>query len=502
MSLSENIDENIRNIEAEFFNCYDISFRDFLINEGKTRCSIVYIAGIVDNDTINESILKPLMTSELKSLSEDFGIDCIVDYIGKSVASISGVKSVKEMSEAVGKLIEGYCILFVDKNSNALALDTEGWNKRETGEANVEPVLRGSTESFVESIKINTALLRKRIKTTKLKLERMEIGRISKTTVIVSYIDGIADAAVVQEIKSRLKRIDIDYVMESGNIEHFIDDNPLSPYPLIEYTERPDSSAFALTEGRIVILTDGSPFVLIAPTVFSHFFVSAEDNYAVSYFAPFIIIIRYLAYLISLLAPSAFIAMTTYHPEMIPYQLLQTLVAARSELPFPILLEALLMEITFELLREAGERLPRQIGASLSIVGALVIGQAAIQSGLVSPAMVVIIAGTATASFVNPKLNMSRSVRVLRFPFMFLAAFLGLFGLVMGILSLLILLISLRSVGVPYMTPFAPLKFGEWKTLILKFPLWLSNKRPSSIQKNNIVRTANTKMQKPPGNKE
>jgi len=485
--LSKNIDENMQEIKNAFNNCCDLSFREFTINGGKTRCFIAYIEGTVKLDLINDNILKPLMSWQVKSITESlFNIDWIIENINKSTAPICEVSEVKNISEITDGLLGGCCVLFVDQNAVGLSLNVEGWEQRKTGEAEVEPVLRGAKESFVESITLNTALLRKRIKTPNLKLEKMEIGRISKTSVIIAYISGIAEDGLIKEIRSRLKRIDIDIVMESGILEHFVSDSTQTPFPVIEVSERPDLSTLALSEGRVVIIVDGTPFVLIAPAVFADFFVSVEDNYTPTYFTVLIILLRYVAFFIALLAPSFFIAVTTYHQEMIPYQLLSTFISARVDLPFPVFLEALLMEITFELLREAGERMPRAISPSVSIVGTLVLGQAAIQSGLVSPIMVVIIAITATASFVNTKL--SRSIRALKLPFMILAASLGLFGIVMGGLVLMILMVSSRSFGVPYMSPFTPSKGEDLKTLVFRFPLWFSNKRPTSIQKNNIIR--------------
>ncbi len=480
-------EENKQLLRHIFSNCCDLVFRNFEIDGGKTSCFIAYINGAVRIENISESILKPLMSTHMVKSDASW----LAKHIKLTVSTVCAAEEIKTAGDVTDRLLGGYCLLFADGCPTCLALDVEGWAMRQTGEANVEPTLRGSVESFVEDITINTSLIRRRIKTPKLKVERMGIGTISKTAVMIAYIEGIADDIVVDKIRSRLKSIDADMVLESGTIENFIRDNPYCPFPTIEFTERPDLSALALSEGRVVVLTDNAPFVLIAPAVFSHFFMAAEDAFVSPYFTVFITIVRGLAFFISLLAPSIFIAITLFHQEMIPYQLLETLVASRSDLPFPIFFEVLLMELAFDLISEAGERLPRAIGSSLSIVGAIVLGQAAIQSGLVSPSTVVVVAATATASFVNPKLNMSRASRILRFPFMILGASMGLFGIVMGGLTLLIYMVSIRSFGVPYMSPFSPSGKGDWQAMLLRLPLRFAPQRPTAIQKNNVTRVKN-----------
>jgi spore germination protein KA len=484
--LKSNIDENISLMKNIFTGCYDVIIREFAINNGEIKSFIIYVSGVVNNEEINDNILSPLM-NEIK-LKNSEGENSIVNILKISNITISGASETKAVKEIVKDIFNGSCLLFVDGCDKALSLSVKGGETRQISEATVEPVLRGSAEGFVEDINTNIALIRRRIKTPELKMEKYEVGRISKTIVIIAYLKGLANDSAVEEIRKRINKIDVDMIVESGNIEHFIEDSRLSPFPQMELSERPDRSALALADGRIVTLIDGTPFVLLLPTVFADFLISVEDNYVGIYFAQFIIIIRYISFLTALLLPSIYIAITTYHQEMIPYQLLTTIANSRLDVPFPVFLEALLMEGSFDLLREAGERLPRPISQSLSIVGTIVLGQAAIQSGLVSPVMVVVLSITATASFVNPKINMVRSVRILRFPIMILAATIGIYGIIMGLLVLLIHMASLRSVGVPYLSPSGPLNIKDWKNSIFKLPLWIATKRPSFIQKNNVKR--------------
>jgi len=497
IELTKNLAQNLLIIKELFSNCYDLVIREFTINSIETKCFIAYIDKTVKNEEINNSILKPLMEDKCIPNTK-FKTSNLIDIIKETIVHTSQVIETNKFDEILAKFLNGYCILFVDGNDSALVLDVNGWELRKTSESIIEPVLRGPAEGFVESVNINTSLIRKKVKTPKLKLESIQLGRISKTIVIMAYIDGLANEGCIEEVRQRLKKIDIDMIIESGHIEQLIEDAPLSPFPQMEITERPDSSVIALSQGRIVILIDGTPFVLIVPAVFSDFVLSVEDNYAKLYFAPFIILFRYFAFLMALLGPSIYVAITTFHSEMIPFQLLETIASTREGLPFPAFIEALLMELTFELLREAGERLPRDIGQSLSIVGTLIIGQSAIQAGLVSPAMIVVISITAICSFVNPRLSMSRAIRIIRFPMLFLAGCLGIFGIIMGVLVLLLHMISLRSIGVPYFSPFAPIKFKDWSTAIFKLPAWYTSSRPSFIQKNNILREKADAKPKPP----
>jgi spore germination protein KA len=490
--LSKDIYANLQIIKTIFKDCYDLSIREFSIQKDNVKCFIAYIDGTVNYAEINENILSALMKTDIQIQTQNnTSLNGIIQFLKQSDISITNAIEISNAKEIVEKLLNGFCLLFVDKIDISLALGVEGWEERKYGESKVEPILRGSPASFVENIKINTALIRKKIKSPELKYEMFKLGTLTQTQIVIAYINGIVDQKIVDVVRDRILNVDVDIVIESGHIQHFIEENKISIFPLAEFTERPDLSAIALSEGRVVILVDGTPFVQIVPTVFSDFFIAAEDNFIPSFFTPFIIILRYVAFFMALLFPSLFIAATTFHQEMIPFQLLTTLVASRANLPFPVFFEAVLMETTFELLREAGERLPTAIGQSLGIVGALVIGQAAIQAGIVSPAMVVVVAATGTASFVIPKQNMSRTVRMLKLPFMISAATLGIYGISIMGLAILILMVSLRSVGVPYMAPFSPSNKGDWKTMIFRLPAWLSNNRPTSIQKNNIKRTKN-----------
>jgi spore germination protein KA len=309
-------------------------------------------------------------------------------------------------------------------------------------------------------------------------MKQMNIGRLTETPVLIAYIEGIAQRTLIQEVTNRLMSIKIDGILESGYIEEMIQDRPFSPFPLILTTERPDVAAACLLEGRVIILIDGTPFVLIAPCTFASMLQSPEDYYNHFYIGTFIRWLRYIFFFIALLGPSAYVAILTFHQEMIPTSLLITIAENREQIPFPALIEAFIMEITFEALREAGVRLPKQVGAAVSIVGALVIGQAATAAGLVSSPMVMVVAITGVASFLMPRYATGISIRILRFPIMILSGVLGLLGVMIGVTAIVAHLCTLQSFGVPYLNPTATLKIKNLKDVLIRAPWWEMDTRP------------------------
>jgi len=328
-------------------------------------------------------------------------------------------------------------------------------------------------------------------------MESKIIGKRTKTNVAMMYIKGIANDKIVKEVRLRLDRIDIDGILESGNIEELIRDEPYSPFPTILNTERSDVVAAELLEGKIAIFVDGTPFVLIVPAIFIQFFQSSEDYYQSADIASLIRILRYFAFAIAMLAPALFIAVTTFNHVMLPPSLLISLAAQREGAPFPAFVEAIIMEVTFEILREAGLRMPRSIGSAMSIVGAFVIGTAAVEAGIISAAMVIVVSITAIASFVSPTYNLAISGRILRFGFMAIAASFGLLGITIGLIALLLHLCSLRSFGVPYMSSLAPFNLSDQKDAFIRLPIWKMFTRPRLINQQNIVRQQDSASAKP-----
>ncbi|KAB7706306.1 spore germination protein [Bacillus aerolatus] len=481
-ALHQSFNENVEIFRSIYENCSDVVFRPFSIF-GKTRAMIIYIDGLSDVEGLDENVLSPLM-QETANESQPF------NELLENKLPVSNVKKVNLLADCIESISTGNPILLYEGGSDGFSLSLAKWEKRSIEEPAAESGIRGPREGFTESLQVSTAQLRRIIKSPALKIQSMKIGSYTRTTVALAYIEGVADQTLIDEATNRLQRIEIDGILESEYIEALIEDNPYSPFPQIKSTERPDVACANLLEGRIVILVEGTPFTLIAPISFFSLLQSQEDYYQSFMISTFIRWLRYGFFVISLLFPALYVAVTTFHQEMLPQALLLSIAAARETVPFPALVEALMMEITFEALREAGVRLPKQVGSAISIVGALVIGQAAVQAGLVSAPMVIVVAITGIASFMIPSYIMAISVRMLRFPIIFFAGTLGLLGITMGIIAIAIHLCSLRSFGEPYLAPLAPLKGRELKDALWKSPLWKMGTRPHFTGESNVYRQA------------
>ncbi|MCQ6561746.1 spore germination protein [Paenibacillus mendelii] len=481
-TLSMNLNENLQALDSIYADCSDIVIHNFLI-AGKTKALLIYIEGLSNIDLIHQHVLAPLMQ---ESVAEDANTNRIL----QTKISVSNRKNVVTVVDVIEQISNGNPVLLVDQQRQGIALGLAKWEKRGVEEPMAESVIRGPREGFTETLGINTSLLRRKIKSPALKMKSIKVGRYTQTQIVIAYIEGIAEPTLIEEVENRIQRIDMDGILESGYIEEMIEDNPLSPFPQLLTTERPDVATGSLLEGRVVILVDGTPFVLIAPTTLASLMHSPEDYYQRFMISTLIRWLRYSFFLISLLVPSAYVAILTYHQEMIPTTLLLSVAKSREEIPFPALVEAFLMEITFEALREAGVRLPKQVGAAVSIVGALVIGQAATSAGLVSAPMVMVVAITGIASFMIPHYTIGIALRMLRFPIMILAGMLGLLGLMLGIIMIVIHLCTLRSFGVPYLSPLAPMKGRDMKDVLFRAPLWMLNTRPHLTGEENKYRQA------------
>lgn len=343
-------------------------------------------------------------------------------------------------------------------------------------EPQTESVVRGPREGFCETLRINTSLLRRKIKNPNFIMENVEIGKRTKTSICIAYLKDIADPVLIDEIKVRLGRINTDSILESGYIEQFIEDAPYSIFPTVANSEKPDVIAAKILEGRAAILVDGTPFVLSVPMVFVESFQTAEDYYIRHTLASLTRIMRYFSYLITTLTPALYIAILTFHQEIIPISLMFTLAASEEQLPLPVFFELLTMMITFDILREAGLRLPRLVGQAISIVGALVMGEAAVAAGIVSDFTVIVIAITAVSSFVVAP--QEGSATMLRYIYFLLAGFMGGIGITVGVIGTLIHLASLRSFGTPYLSPLAPFAPCDQKDVFIRAPWWSMGTRP------------------------
>ncbi|MEW9673442.1 spore germination protein [Ammoniphilus sp. 3BR4] len=479
--LSSNLDQNIQLLRSIYENCSDVVFRSFFIG-GIRKAYLIYIEGLCNTEEMNASVMTPLM-------DESAGNHAFHELLEKKI-TVTKVEEVNTVSDCIKYLSMGSPVLLVENESEGFTFGLAKWEKRSVEEPTAESVIRGPREGFTESLGVNTSLLRRRIRSPQLKIKPISIGRYTQTEIILAFMDGIADPTLIEEITKRLERIDMDGVLESAYIEEMIEDNPFSPFPQILSTERPDVAVSSLLEGRVVILVDGTPFSLIAPTTLYSLFQSSEDYYQRFLISTAIRWLRYVFVLISLLLPSLYVAVSTFHHEMVPTTLLLSMASSREQVPFPALIEALIMEITFEALREAGIRLPKQVGAAVSIVGALVIGQAAVQAGIVSAPMVMVVAITGIASFTLPRYTAGIALRMLRFPMIILAGSLGLMGVMLGIIFILIHLCTLRSFGVPYLSPMAPMKFRDMKDTLIRAPWWMLKTRPHLTGDYNKYRQA------------
>ncbi|MFB9278653.1 spore germination protein [Cohnella cellulosilytica] len=485
--LYEELELNIERLSKDTGNSPDIRRRSIKLAFPGTEsleAAILFTDGLADSQAMLDSLLR----ENVPPAHGVFGAADMLDYLTDSVIGEASVDRIGTFPELYEHLLSGDSILLLKGSAVALAVGTRKPKARGVEEPTVQAVVRGPREGFTEVLSWNTAMIRRKIKNPRLWFEKRTIGQVTKTEVVLAYIEGLVSLEVLTELREKLDKIDTDSILESNFIEERIVDRKLALFPTVFNSERPDVVAAQIMEGRVAILVDGTPFALVVPALFVQFFQSSEDYYQGPIFSSLIRMLRVLAFFLTLLTPSAYIAITTFHQELLPTTLLYNLASQREGVPFPAFVEALLMEITFEIIREASVRMPRTIGQSISIVGTLVIGQAAVQAGLVTAAMVIVVSITAISNFVMPAFNLGIAARITRFFLMGLAATFGLFGLFLGTIVIVVRLCSMQSFGVPYMSPMAPLNLSEQKDTLLRVPLSWMKRRPEEIQKRNLVR--------------
>lgn len=476
--ISSDLGKNLEVIKGIFRESSDLTVHEFNFgHERRFKGALIFIDNLVNKEEIHKNILQPLMYDSLL-LKNDMDFTKI-DTIRKSLISMTDISKETLLSGLLDKLLAGAAILMVDGSKEALAIKSGKRDSRSIEEPGTEVVVRGPREGFIENVNVNIALIRRKIKDTELCVEKLVIGDKSKTDVYIVYIKSVANPKLIEEIRTRLKRIKVEAILESGFIEQYIEDNPYSIFPTVSNSEKPDKVAAKILEGRVAIFVDGTPFVLVVPMVFIESFQSVEDYYARPFFASIIRLIRFLSFIISTLGPAIYVALTVFHQELIPTQLLISIAEGRDRVPFPAILEAFLMLFAFDLLREAGVRLPKPVGQTVGIVGAIVLGQASVEAGLISPIMVIVVSATAIASFAVPA--QTDSGTVLRYIYLALAGAAGGFGVMMGLLATLMHLASLRSFGTPYLWPVAPLDLSGLKDVFIRMPLWTMSERPKAI---------------------
>ncbi|ARD57752.1 spore germination protein KA [Bacillus safensis FO-36b] len=458
--LSGSFEEKIRILKKTFQQSGDFEYRELMVNE--TKSALFFIKTRIDEGKLNDFIIGNLLGSPGKQ-----------NYI-KSLSTLE----TGDLTLITDSIIAG-SIAFLDENSSQIKLFAVGQPPlRSISEPSSESIIAGAHDGFVESLDTNIYLLRSHLNDRKLAIQYHKVGTKSETKLATVYISDIANQEKVEEVNRRISSIKVDTLISPGSIVEAIEEDSYSIFPQLIDTERPDKVRSAILEGRIVVLMDGSPMAIILPITFFSFFQSPDDYNSRWIPATFIRILRYLACIIAVILPSFYIAVIAFHYEVVPDELAITMKNSIIGIPFPPLIEAILMEITIELIREAGVRLPKPIGQTIGIVGGLVIGDAVVQAGLISNVQVIVVAVTAVASFVLPSFEMTSTIRMLRFPLMFMASMFGFIGISFGLAIILMNLCRLESLGVPYLSPVAPFNWQDLKDTVVRLPMWMYKNRP------------------------
>ncbi|MCI7108178.1 MAG: spore germination protein [Lachnospiraceae bacterium] len=485
--ISENLEKNIAVYEEIFSDCADIKMKRMRLGFGKgISCFLAYVEVVVSNTLLETTALGRLM-AVLGQMPENR----IHEVLDQNALGIADVTSYDYIEDAALGMLTGDAILFVDGYVHALKIADKGYPGMDVGEPDSEKVIRGSKEGFTDSIKTNTALIRKRIRSPRVKVQELNKGVRSHTAVDLVYMEDLAYPSVIEEIKRRLSDYEIDGILDSGIIEQLAEKKWYSPFPQFQTTQRPDRAAVAILEGRVVLLSDNSPTALILPTDFNSFLKTSDDYYNRFGVATFARILRYMAAFFAMALPGLYLAVTNFHTQILPTPLLLSFWEARIGVPFPAALEVILMEISFELLREAGVRLPGAMGNTIGIVGGLIIGQAAVDANLVSPIVVIVVAFTALCSFSIPNEEFAFAFRLLKFYIILLSAWLGYFGFLLGLFTVLIHLSRLQSFGIPYLMPFVGADLSDYedeRDSIWRAPIRWMKMRPIYANRRERVR--------------
>lgn len=486
--ISTSLDENEKILES-IYNLpinKDIVIRKISIStQPRIQVLMVFMDGLIDKKVVNMSVLEPLLF--MQDQMEEQEKEDVIGFIMEKCLPSGQAARISSFAEAQQGINTGDAILFFEGSDEAVAVEAKGYEHRSIGRPETEQSVRGSQNSFTEVLRINTALIRTMLHASDLVTEMIPVGVRGHSNCAVMYIKSIANEELVLEVKRRIKGIRVDYIADSGILEHFIEDTPRIPFPQTLSTERPDRMAVHLAEGRVGILVDGSPFGHIVPvSLFT--LMHASDDFSLNlYYTNMLRMIRWFSAMLSLLLPAFYLAISTFHQEAIPTDLLLSITAARAQVPFPTIVEIMLMEISFELIREGGLRIPGILGSTIGIVGALILGQTAVAAKIVSPIMVIIIAVTGLASYSIPDYRLASAFRLFRFLFILLAMGMGLIGIACGLLILTAILCSMKSFGMPYLTPVAP-KTVYGGDVVLRSPVYQQPRRPDELNTKDPLR--------------
>ncbi len=477
-SISKDLDSNIDKLK-KLFNMpknMDVVIREFNLGR-KVKAFIVFMENMVDRNLLNSSLLPQLMDKDVFRQNVP---ECAVDYVVQNIIAADSVTKASEYHEAVTAVLRGDTVLFIDGCPECALIQTCGAEKRAITKPQTEPVVKGSHEALTESLDTNVSLIRKIIKNENLISEYLNVGNTNHSQVAVMYLKGVANRQIVNEVKKRINRIDTAYIAGTGFVEQFIEDNPYMLFPQVINTERPDRAANFIMEGLVVIIADGTPSAIAVPCTFFRLMHTSEDKNLRWPFATFLRLIRYIGLMSAIFLPGMYVALTLFHIEVIPTELLVSITRAKELVPFPTLVEILIMEISFEMVREGAIRVPGVIGQTLGIVGALILGQAAVTANLVSPILVIIVSLTAIGSFCIPNYELSLALRVARFVFIFAGACFGFYGISIMLSVVVILACSMKSFGVPFFAPVAPKTKINHDT-ILRSPITSKKERTDAL---------------------
>ncbi|MCM1158045.1 MAG: spore germination protein [Bacteroidales bacterium] len=514
LPIDKHLEKNIEVLDAVFSEWGDIVKKKFILERENTclQMYIIYVDGLTDNEMVERTITHPLIAEWRNTTAGGSAAEAASEKVGKSAAEAESEKGEGEkngeaensgeavfrqifhheseavdltegtsMMEAINAVLKGDTAIFLDGEEKVMILSTKKLPTRSVDSPQKEGGLKGPRDSFNENFRTSTALLRRRVKDAKMKLKQGQLGQRSRTVYGLMYMEDLVYPSLLERIEKKLNSFTIDGIFDSGMLVHLLEEKWYSPFPQVQTTERPDKAASAILEGRVVLVVDNSPEVIILPTTLNTFFQAADDYYNRFAVATFARCLRYLAAYITVLLPGLYIAITCYYPQVLPTDFLLAIAGARSDVTFPIVVEVLLMELLFELLREAGIRLPGQMGNTIGVVGGLIVGQAAVEASLVSTIVVIVVALTAIASFAIPNEEFSSTFRLLKFLMIFLGAVWGLYGIMLGLLVLQIHLSSMESFGIPYMMPLVSGSIDdelEFQDFILRKPIFTMHNRP------------------------
>ncbi|MFD1707510.1 spore germination protein [Siminovitchia sediminis] len=481
--FSTDINENEKALKQHLGTSEDVVFNKFTIylqNGDALNAMLVTIDGLVDVEAKRNNILKPLIEHPLQGKPND-DLKQLRERISVKESTVED-----NLLKAVYQVLKAQALLILDGFNKGLLISIEGFEVRSIEEPVTEQAVRGAREGFIESTGVNISLLRRRISHPSLRFETMEIGKYSQTGVTIAYIKDIVDSELVQRVKQRLDEIIVDSIDSSGDIEQLIEDHPYSIFPTIGNTERADKAAALLMEGRVFLLVDGSPVSLYVPSLFLESFQNVEDYNSRPYYSSFIRLMRFFAFIISISLPALYITALNFNKALIPSDMIVPLIQARETVPFPLAMEVIMMILMFEVVREAGVRLPKQIGSALSIVGALILGDVSVSAGLVGAPTIVIVSISYISAFViTPIADVTALLRIGLFA---ASSLFGSYGLCIASLALLTHMVSLTSLGVPFMAPFSPTHFQDWKDGFIRLPTKLLKQRPKSIPNQRSTR--------------